>query len=172
MKIWKDKGVGWKFCVVRVGRRKNLIVIYFSIVVLLDVFGVYVLSGLEFRLCFTLILSQTLTNSGWAGFLIRLMLRGTQFGLGWWVNSGITRILSYSKGCGGRVWSVCFGASKGLVFDFGKIRSASFSYSNWCLELLVCMRMFFWSFFSGLLISLVVFVRCWFLYHLFIFYCW
>ena len=62
--FWKGEGCRLKIlCVVCVGRRKNLIAICFSIVVLFGAFGVYALSGLEFRLCFTLILSQTLTNS-------------------------------------------------------------------------------------------------------------
>jgi len=50
-----------------------------------------------------------------------------------------------------------------------KSRSTWFSYSNWCLEPLVCMRMVSWNFFLtsligvGLLVvSLVVFVRSWF----------
>ena len=49
-----------------------------------------------------------------------------------------------------------------------KTRSAWFSYSNWCLEPLVCMRMVSWSFFRFLrvgllLVSLVVSVKSWFL---------
>ena len=166
--IWKDEGWWLKIlCAVFVGRRKNLIDIYFSTAGLpghvwglcFKWLGVSFVSHIDptanfdqFRLSLSSDSVNEVWSTIWVGVVSELW-NHRNFVI---FNRGVADALEVFTMVQAKIWS----------WISVKSRYVGLSYSNWCLKHFVCMRMILWSYFSlrvgFFFVRLVMFVRSWF----------